>query len=187
MPKQPKWTPTARCPACNDEAIAVLVEGTRGLGRLVVALGGQSAHAVKPHKPQGEKPENEHLSGSFHFHSEPRDPYLFRKPSKNPEKKRIRFLKRRMVEKNGKGISPEHLRTGVDKAQGKIPLFLKPQAAISPSLCRFFLVLRHAKPKQRLRKSHQNAKLNKHPPPQCAPLHNIHVEQLPLSSAFMAG
>mmetsp|Transcript_49830 Transcript_49830/g.118789 ORF Transcript_49830/g.118789 Transcript_49830/m.118789 type:complete len:254 (+) Transcript_49830:462-1223(+) len=33
--------------ACNDEAIAVLVEGTRGLGRLVVALGGQSAHAVK--------------------------------------------------------------------------------------------------------------------------------------------
>ena len=44
-------------------------------------------------------------SATFHFHSEPRDPDLSRKPPET-HGKRIRFLERPMVGKNGQGINP---------------------------------------------------------------------------------
>ena len=43
--------------------------------------------------------------GTFHFHSEPRDP-SFQETIQIPGWKQIRFLKRTRVEKNGKGINP---------------------------------------------------------------------------------
>ena len=64
-------------------------------------------HAVRRVGPKG-RFSSHHLAfrvprATFQFRSEPRDPNLFRKPSK--AQKQIRLLKRAMVEKNGQGIN----------------------------------------------------------------------------------